>query len=183
MSGHNKWSKIKRKKALGDAERGRLFSKHARLIAVESRLVGGDRAAAGLSAAIERAKKDLMPKENIERAIAKGAGGEAGALTEVVFEGYGPGGVAVLVVAVTDNNNRTSQEIRCLFANAGGTLGVPGAAMWAFKKTAAGYVPKHPATIATKEGAVLAELVEALLAHDDVKEVFTTADDASLPEG
>jgi YebC/PmpR family DNA-binding regulatory protein len=178
MSGHNKWSKIKHKKAASDAQKSKIFSKHAQLIAVESRKAGGDPAAPGLIAAIERAKKDSMPKENIDRAVAKGKGGEGAALEEVLYETYGPGGVAILITAVTDNANRTSPEIRHLLSKSGYQLGTPGSATWAFAKTATGYVPKSPVDLPDEDGEKLAALIESIEEYDDVQDVYTTADSA-----
>lgn len=176
MSGHNKWSKIKHKKAATDAAKSKVFSKHAALIAMESRKAGGNLASPGLAAAIERAKKDSMPKDNIDRAVAKGSGAGGASLEEVVFEGYGPSGVAMLILAVTDNNNRTAPEIRHIFTKAGFQLGGPGSAMWAFTKTADGYVPQTPMDIGDADGEKLADLIEALEEHEDVQDVYTTAD-------
>ena len=176
MSGHNKWSKIKHKKAATDAAKSKIFSKHANLIAVESRKAGGDVNSPGLAAAIERAKKDSMPKDNIERAVAKGTGGEGGNLEEVVFEAYGPGGTAMLVTAVTDNNNRTAPEVRHVFSKQGFELGTPGSAAWAFTKTDEGYVPTTPIELSDTDGEKLANLIEALEELDDVQDVYTTAD-------
>ncbi|MBP9717178.1 MAG: YebC/PmpR family DNA-binding transcriptional regulator [Candidatus Pacebacteria bacterium] len=176
MSGHNKWSKIKHKKAATDAQKSKLFSKHALMITMESRRAGGNLSSPSLIAAIDRAKKDSMPKENIDRAVAKGAGAGAAALEEVVFEAFGPGGVGMIITAVTDNNNRTSPEIRHIFTKAGYGLGAPGTAMWAFQKTADGYVPHNPTEINDTDGETLANLIEALEEQDDVQEIFTTAD-------
>ncbi len=178
MSGHNKWSKIKHKKAAGDAAKSKVFSKHAALIAMESRKANGNIASPGLSAAIERAKKDSMPKENIDRAIAKGAGGDGAKLEEVMYEAFGPGGVAIIITAVTDNNNRTAPEIRHIFTKAGLALGTPGSASWAFTKTADGYVPQNPMELSDDDGEKLANLIEALEENDDVQDVYTTADSA-----
>lgn len=179
MAGHNKWSKIKHKKAVTDAQKSKVFSKHASLIAMESRKANGDIHSPGLAAAIERAKKDSMPKENIERAIAKGGGADGAALEEVLFEGYGPGGTALLIKAVTDNNNRTAPEIRSIFTKAGYQLGTPGSASWAFTKTDAGYLPNTPLQLSDEDGEKLANLIEKLEEQDDVQDVFTTADDVS----
>ena len=176
MSGHNKWSKIKHKKAASDSAKSRVFSKHAALIAMESRKAGGNLASPGLAAAIERAKKDSMPKGNIDRAVAKGSGAGGAALEEVIFEGYGPGGVAMIITAVTDNNNRTAPEIRHIFSKAGYHLGTPGCAMWAFTKTDEGYKPQNPMELTDADGAKLADLVEALEEQDDVQDIYTTAD-------
>lgn len=178
MSGHNKWSKIKHKKAAGDAQKSKLFGKHAALIAMESRKAGGNATSPGLAAVIERAKKDSMPKENIERAIAKGAGAGGAALQEVTYEAFGPGGTAILITAVTDNNNRTAPEIRHIFSKFGYELGTPGSAMWAFMKTADGYAPQNPLELSDEDGEKLVELIEALEEQEDVQDVYTTADTA-----
>lgn len=181
MAGHNKWSKVKNKKAVTDAAKSKLFAKHAQLIAVESKKAGGNTAVPGLAAAIERAKKDSMPKDNIERAVAKGSGADAGNLEEILFEGYGPGGVAMLIKVVTDNNNRTAPEIRHIFTKAGYQLGEPGSAMWAFQKTEDGYVPTAPIDLSDEDGEKLGTLIEALEEQDDVQDVFTTADTPDEP--
>lgn len=176
MSGHNKWSKIKHKKAAGDAMRSKLFSKHAAVIAMESRRAGGNVASPALAAAIDRAKADSMPKENIERAVAKGKGGDGAALEEVLFETFGPGGTAILITAVTDNNNRTNQEIKFILSKAGYQLGSPGSAAWAFTKVVDTYVPTTPLTLSDTDGEALADLIEKLEDNDDVQNVFTSAD-------
>ena len=176
MSGHNKWSKIKHKKAATDAQKSKLFSKHAAIIAMESRKAGGDATSAGVLAAVERAKKDSMPKENIERAIAKGSGVGGAAFEEVIFEAFGPGGVGMIITAVTDNNNRTAPEIKHIFHKAGYQLGAPGSAMWAFVKEGDRYVPQNPLEINDEDGEKLANLIEAIEEQDDVQEIFTTTD-------
>ena len=176
MSGHNKWSKIKHKKAASDAQKSKIFSKHAALIAMESRKANGDVNAPGVVAAVERAKKDSMPKENIDRAVAKGGGAGAAALEEVMFEAFGPGGTAMIITAVTDNNNRTAPEIKHIFTKAGYQLGAPGSAVWAFTKTEEGYVPSSPVELSDQDGEKLANLIEALEEQDDVQDVYTTAD-------
>ena len=176
MSGHNKWSKIKHKKAATDAIKSRVFSKHSAIIAMESRKAKGDVNSPGLAAVIERAKKDSMPKENIDRAVQKGAGAGSESLQEVVFEAFGPGGVAMIITAVTDNNNRTSQEIRHTFTKAGYALGSPGTSMWAFTKTGGSYVPHNPTELGDQDGEKLAELIETLEEQNDVQDIYTTAD-------
>ena len=123
MSGHNKWSKIKHKKAATDGLKSRVFSKHAMLITMEVKKAGGDVTSAGGLAAVERAKKDSMPKDNIDRALAKGAGAGSASLEEIVYEAFGPGGVGLIITTVTDNNNRTAPEIRHIFHKAGYHLG------------------------------------------------------------
>ena len=137
MSGHSKWSSIKHKKGAADAKRGQLFSKLSRAIIVAAKEGGPDPAGnLALQNAIEKARSYSMPKENIERAIAKGSGADAdGASFEtVIYEGYGPEGVAVLVEALTDNRNRTASEVRHLFAKHGGNLGTTGAVAWQFER-------------------------------------------------
>jgi YebC/PmpR family DNA-binding regulatory protein len=138
VSGHSKWSSIKHKKGAADAKRGALFTKLARAIQVAAREGGGDPVGnAALANAVQKARDARMPKDNIERAIAKGTGADADAdaIEAVVYEGYGPGGVAVLVEALTDNRNRTSAEVRHLFTRGGGSLGEPGSVAWVFDKT------------------------------------------------
>jgi YebC/PmpR family DNA-binding regulatory protein len=137
MAGHSKWAQIKHKKKVTDARRGALFTKLVRAIQVAAREGGGDPAGnPALALAIQKAKDARMPKDNIERAIAKGTGADGGAesIEAVVYEGYGPGGVAILVDALTDNRNRTGSEIRHLFTKSGGNLGEPGSVAWVFEK-------------------------------------------------
>ena len=137
MSGHSKWSSIKHKKGAADAKRGQLFTKLARAIQVAAREGGGDPAGnAALATAVQKARDASMPKDNIERAIAKGAGNDADAeaFENVVYEGYAAGGVAVLVEALTDNRNRTGSEVRHFFGRHGGSLGEPGSVAWNFDK-------------------------------------------------
>ncbi len=176
MSGHNKWSKIKHKKGATDAQRSKIFSKHSTLITMEVKKSGGDTSSASVLALIDRAKKDSMPKDVIERALAKGSGAGGSALEEVMFEGYGPGGVALLIEAVTDNNNRTAPEIRHIFSKAGLELGAPGSATWAFSKIDQGYIPNTPMELDDATGEKLAEFVEKLEEQDDVTNVYSTAD-------
>ena len=179
MSGHNKWSKIKHKKAVSDGEKSKIFSKYALLIAMESRKTGGNLSSPALASVIERAKKDSMPKDNIDRAVAKGAGTGGATLTEVVYETFGPGGTAIVITAVTDNPNRTTPEIKHLLSKAGYQLGGIGSATWAFTKQQHIYVPNIPMTLSDEDGEKLASLIEAIETHADVQDVFTTADDAS----
>ncbi len=137
MSGHSKWSSIKHKKGAADAKRGKLFSKLSRAIIVAAREGGPDPGGnLALQNAIEKARSYSMPKDNIERAIAKGSGAdsEGSNFETVVYEGYGPEGVAVLVEALTDNRNRTASEVRHLFTKNGGNLGTTGAVAWQFER-------------------------------------------------
>jgi YebC/PmpR family DNA-binding regulatory protein len=137
MAGHSKWAGIKHKKAIVDARRGKLFTKLARAITVAAKEGGGDpEGNPALGLAIQKAKDASMPKDNIERAIAKGTGegADADALETVLYEGYGPGGVALLVEALTDNRNRTGSEVRHMFSKHGGNLGEPGSVAYLFDK-------------------------------------------------
>ncbi len=177
MSGHNKWSKIKHKKAATDAQRSKIFSKHSLLITMESVKAKGDINSPGLAAVIERAKKDSMPKENIDRAVAKGSGAESADLQEVLFEAFGPGGTAILITAVTNNNNRTSQEIKHIFSKSGYQLGAPGSAAWAFTKNNNLYLPNSPIELSDEDGNKLANLIEQIEEQDDIQDIFTTADE------
>ncbi|HEV3403732.1 MAG TPA: YebC/PmpR family DNA-binding transcriptional regulator [Gaiellaceae bacterium] len=160
MSGHSKWSSIKHKKGAADAKRGKLFSKLSRAIIVAAKEGGGDPANnLALQNAIEKAKSYSMPKDNIERAIAKGSGADADAQTfeTVIYEGYGPDGVAVIVEALTDNRNRTAADVRHLFAKSDGNLAAAGAVAWLFERRGVVLVPadgvdEDELTLAAAEG-------------------------------
>lgn len=137
MSGHSKWASIKHKKAATDAKRGQQFTKLARAITVSARDGGGDPDGnPALATAIQKARDASMPKDNIQRAINRGTGegGDAAAIEQIVFEGYGPGGAAILVEALTDNRNRTAAEVRHAFSRHRGSLGEPGSVAWIFEK-------------------------------------------------
>lgn len=137
MAGHSKWASIKHKKKAVDAKRGQLFTKLTRAITVAAREGGGDPDGnPSLALAIQKARDASMPKDNIERAVAKGTGADSDGETfeSVLYEGYGPSGVAILVEALTDNRNRTGSEVRHLFSKHGGNLGEPGSVAWTFEK-------------------------------------------------
>ncbi|HVU77505.1 MAG TPA: YebC/PmpR family DNA-binding transcriptional regulator [Gaiellaceae bacterium] len=137
MSGHSKWSSIKHKKGAADAKRGQLFSKLSKAIIVAAKNGGGDPTNnLALQNAIEKAKSYSMPKDNIDRAIAKGSGADADAdaFESIMYEGYGPEGVAVIVEALTDNRNRTAADVRHLFSKNGGNLGTDGSVSWQFDR-------------------------------------------------
>jgi YebC/PmpR family DNA-binding regulatory protein len=137
VSGHSKWSSIKHKKGAADAKRGKLFSKLSRALIVAAREGGPDPAAnLALATAIEKARSYSMPKDNIDRAISKGSGADAdaSAFETVVYEGYGPSGVAVIVEALTDNRNRTASDVRHVFSKNDGNLGGSGAVAWLFER-------------------------------------------------
>jgi YebC/PmpR family DNA-binding regulatory protein len=137
MSGHSKWSSIKHKKGAADAKRGALFTKLTRAITVAAREGGGDvEGNPSLALAVQKAKDNSMPKDNIERAINKGTGADqdADAFERIVYEGYGPGGVALLVDTLTDNRNRTGSEVRHIFSQYNGNLGEPGSVNYLFER-------------------------------------------------
>ena len=160
MSGHSKWSSIKHKKGAADAKRGKLFSKLARAIIVAAKEGGPDPAAnLALANAIEKARSYSMPKENIERAIARGSGtgGDAQAFEQVTYEGYAATGVAVIVEALTDNRNRTASEVRHVFSKNDGNLGAAGSVAWLFERRAivlvdADATDEDEVTLAAAEG-------------------------------
>ena len=144
MSGHNKWSTIKHKKGAADAKRGKVFTKLIKEITVAAKIGGGDPDGnPRLRAAIDKAKSENMPKENIERAIKKGTGELEGVnYDEITYEGYGPGGVAVLVEVMTDNRNRTVSEVRSIFTKCNGNMGESGCVAWMFDKKGLIIYPK-----------------------------------------
>ncbi|HEY4500746.1 MAG TPA: YebC/PmpR family DNA-binding transcriptional regulator [Candidatus Paceibacterota bacterium] len=176
MSGHSKWSQIKRQKSVTDAAKSRVFSRYARLIAMEAKKANGVLSAPSLAASIARAKAANMPKENIERAIAKGASKDSGNLEHVLYEAYGPGGVAILIDALTDNKNRTTQEIKHLLLVHDVELASPGAASWAFTKSGGEYTPNEPLIdVSGTDEERLSTILDTLDEHDDILHVFTNA--------
>jgi YebC/PmpR family DNA-binding regulatory protein len=177
MSGHNKWSKIKNKKAVTDAYKAKVFSKLVKFITVESKLAKGDINSPGLRAAIEKAKSENVPNDNIERAVRKGTGGDAGEMEQITYEAYGPGGCALMIEALTDNRNKAAQEIKHILSKNGYELAAPGSASWAFDKTiGAGWTPKMATQISEEDGQKLNDLIEQLEENDEVQEVFTNAE-------
>jgi YebC/PmpR family DNA-binding regulatory protein len=179
MAGHSKWAGIKHKKAIVDARRGKLFTKLARHITVAAREGGGDpEGNPSLALAVQKAKDASMPKDNIERAIAKGTGEgtDADALEAVLYEGYGPGGVALLVEALTDNRNRTGSDVRHLLAKHGGNLGEPGSVGYLFDKRGllvvdSGRYTEDDLLVAIEAGAL------DVAVDDDVFEILTEPGD------
>lgn len=176
MSGHNKWSKIKHKKAASDAKKSQVFSKLAKLIASESKKAEGNVESPGLRAAIREAKKENMPSDNIDRAVKKGMSLDAAVMENVMYEAYGPGGVALIIEGLTDNKNRTAAEIKHLLSKYAVELAGPGAATWAFEKNGIKWTPKTTMSIPDEDGERLAKLTDALEEHDDVQNIFTNAE-------
>ena len=175
MAGHSKWAGIKHKKAIVDARRGKAFTKLARAITVAAKEGGGDPDGnPSLGLAIQKAKDASMPKDNIERAIQRGTGegADAESFEAVMYEGYGPGGVALLIEALTDNRNRTSADVRHAFSKAGGSLGEPGSVAYLFEKTGvivvdSGRYSEDDLIVAIDAGA------QDIEADEDVFEVLT----------
>jgi YebC/PmpR family DNA-binding regulatory protein len=179
MSGHSKWASIKHKKAVVDQRRGQHFTKLARAITVAARDGGGDpEMNAPLGNAVQKAKDASMPKDNIERAILKGtgAGADAAAFEEVVYEGYGPGGVALLIETLTDNRNRTAADMRHILSKRGGTLGQPGSVAYLFNKR--GVILVDAARYSEDDLLVAIEAgAEDLTTEDDLFEIVTDPKD------
>ena len=179
MSGHSKWASIKHRKAVVDARRGQQFTKLARAITVAARDGGGDPDRnATLAQAVQKARDASMPKDNIERAIAKGtgAGSDAAAIEAVTYEGYGPGGVALLIEALTDNRNRTGADVRHALSKHGGTLGEPGSVAYLFEKRGvivvdAGRWSEDDLVVAIDAGA------QDVSIDDDIYEIVTAPGD------
>ncbi len=176
MSGHSKWAQIKRQKGAEDARKSKLFGKLGSLVASESKRARGDQNAPGLRAAIEKAKKENMPKDTIERAIKKGMGAEQRELEVLTYESYGPGGVALIITALSDNRNKSAQEIKHVIAKNGGSWAEPGAASWAFTKTETGWEPSVMVALLDEDAVRLSTLVDALEECDEVQEVITNAE-------
>jgi len=176
MSGHNKWSKIKHKKAATDAQKSKIFGKIVRLIQVEAKKSGGNIEAPGLRLALEKARKANMPSDNIERAIKKG--NESGAdMQEVVFEAYGPGGVGMMIVGLTDNNNRTSQEVRHILSKNGGVFSTPGSVSWNFSKNQdREWVPNSTIPLGEEDAEKLENLIEAIEEQEDIQDIYVNAE-------
>jgi YebC/PmpR family DNA-binding regulatory protein len=179
MSGHSKWSTIKRKKGVTDARRGKIFTKLIKEITVAARFGGGDPDAnPRLRTAIATARAENMPKDNIERAIKKGTGELEGATyEEVCYEGYGPGGAAVLVESLTDNKNRTVADIRHIFSKSGGSLGEAGCVAWMFEKKELFVVEKKDVDEETLMEATLDAGAEDIRDEGETFEVTTSPAD------
>ncbi|MEI8338127.1 MAG: YebC/PmpR family DNA-binding transcriptional regulator [bacterium] len=175
MSGHNKWSQIKRQKGVSDAKKSKAFSKHARIIAAESKKTKGV-SSPGLTQAIENAKKDNVLKDVIERAIKKGTevGGED--LEQIAYECYGPGGCAIIIETLTANKNKAAQEIKHILSKNGFQLASIGSASWAFKKEGHSLIPQTTVDLEDADLELLSKLVDELEENEEVEEVFTNVE-------
>lgn len=177
MSGHNKWSQIKHRKAASDATKSKVWGKLARRITVESRLAKGDTNSPALRTYIEKARKENMPKENIDRAVAKGIGTDAGTMESVTYESYGPGGAAIIIDALTDNRNRTAQDVKHILTKNGLALAAQGSAAWAFTHQPDGtWEAQTTVPLSDADNEALMKIMEDLDSHDDVEEVYTNAE-------
>lgn len=175
MSGHNKWSKIKHKKAASDATKSKVFGKLVRLIQVEAKKSNGDVNSPGLATAIAKALKANMPKDNIERAIKKAS--DAGETQAVMYEAYGPGGVGIIITGLTENNNRTSSEVKHILSKNNGSLGAQGSVSWNFEKNSENeWKPKTLVSLSESEESSLENLIETLEENDDIQEVYHNAE-------
>lgn len=179
MAGHSKWHNIRLRKGKQDAERGKLFTRLAREIIVAAREGGGNPDAnPRLRMAIQKARDAHMPQENIKRAIQRGTGEIAGAAyEEVVYEGYAPGGVAVMVECLTDNRNRTVSEVRAAFSKCGGNLGESGCVSWMFKPRGIIRIPKHAGDEDTVLAAALDAGADDMTTEEEFYEVYTEPED------
>lgn len=176
MSGHNKFSKIKHLKAKNDAQKSRSFSKYVRLITVEAKKAKGILSSPGLAAAIEKARKENMPNDTIDRAVKKAMTDNSAAMESIVYETYGPGGIAILIEALTDNRNKAAQEIKHILSLNGFELAAPGSASWAFTKANNVWTPTMTMPLEDTDVETLTKLVEELENNDEVQEVFTNAE-------
>lgn len=176
MSGHNKWSKVKHKKAHADSQKSKIFGKLAKLITSEAKKANGNRDSAGLKQAIEQAKAVNMPNDNIERAIKRATESDAATLETVVYEAYGPAGSAFIITGLTDNKNRTVSDVKAILSSHNCQLAEQGAALWAFEKKEDGtYSPTTTIDIPEEMNKKITSLIEDLEENDDVQQVYTTA--------
>ena len=178
MSGHNKWSQLKHKKAITDSKKSKIFSKLVRYISVEAKLSGG-KESPGLRAAIEKAKKVNMSGDVIERAVKK-ASEPSAHMDAITYEAHGPGGAGIIIETLTDSKNRTAQDIKHILTKNGFALGAIGSASWAFTKQISPegliWVPNSSVPLSDEDLELLDKLVEDLEENDDVQDVYTNAE-------
>ena len=177
MSGHNKWSKIKNKKAVTDAAKSKIFSKMAKLISTASKQVHGDITSPLLRATIDKAREYNMPALNIERAVKKGTGLDAETLETITYEAYGPAGSALVIEVLTTNHNKAAQEIKFILSKHGFALATPGSVTWAFKRelTTNDLQPTTTIQLSEDDNSKLEALINELEDNDEVQEVYTNA--------
>ena len=176
MSGHNEFSKIKHLKAKTDAQKSKVFTKMVRLITMEVRKAKGILTSPGVLAAIDRARKENVPNDTIDRAIKKATSDNSAEMETIVYETYGPGGVAIMINVLTDNRNKAAQEIKHILVNHGAELAGQGSAAWAFTKTHDGWQANSTMPLEDADIEKLEKLVEELEGNDDVQDVYTNAE-------
>ena len=176
MSGHNKWSKIKHQKASTDAKKSKVFSKYSKLITNESKKAKGDVNSPSLAFIIEKARKENMSKDVIDRAVKKGLGNEAGSMEAITYEAYGPGGSAIIIEALTDNRNKSAQEVKHILTKNGAALAGIGAASWAFEKQNGEWLPKMTIDLSDDDLIILEKIADELEDSDEVQAVFTNVE-------
>ncbi len=176
MSGHNKWSKIKRQKEKTDAQKSKVFSKFAKLISTASRDAKGDVTAPSLRTVIEKAREFNMPAENIDRAVKKGGGSESVLMEAITYESYGPGGCALVIDALTTNRNKAAQEVKFILSKHGLSLAAPGSATWAFERKNMEWVPTMTVPLSPDDEKILEAVIEELEDNEEVQDVYTNAE-------
>ena len=174
MSGHNKFSKIKRLKAKNDAQKSAVFTRLAKMIQMEAKKANGNMSSSSLKAAIEKARAEDMPNDNIERAIKKATTEQE--LESVTYEAYGPGATALIIEALTSSKNKAAAEVKHILSKNGTSLASSGSASWAFEKTNEGWAAKVMAPISKEDADALQKLIDDLEENEEVQEVFTNAE-------
>lgn len=173
MSGHSKWSQIKHQKGAADLKRGRLFSKLLKAVSIAAKTEPNPQFNPRLRSAIEKAKENNVPQENLERAISKAS--EEKNLEELLIEAYGAGGIAIIIEAITDNRNRTISEIKKILSDYEGKMANPGSVLWGFEKKDNAWSAKFPQSTSDESQNKLGGLIAALEEHDDVQNIVTNA--------
>ena len=176
MSGHNKFSKIKRLKAKTDAQKSSVFTKYAKMLQMEAKKANGNISSPNLKAVIDRAKAADMPNDSIDRAIKKAMGANEADMETIVYEAYGPSGVAIIIEVLTTNKNKAAAEVKHILSQNGSSLAAQGSASWAFEKTPEGWLPKMMMQVPDEDVPKLEKLIEDLENNDEVQEVYTNAE-------
>lgn len=177
MSGHNKWAQIKRQKGSEDAKKSKIFGKYGSLIANEVKRLKGDVNAASVKALVEKAKKENMPKDTIDRSLKKGQSSDMVASEELIYEAYGPGACAMIIVALTSNRNKAAQEIKHILSKNGFALASAGSATWAFTRHPDGeYSPNSTMDLDDADLGALGKLVDELESCEEVQDVYTNVE-------
>ncbi len=176
MSGHNKFSKIKRLKAKTDAQKSSVFTKYAKMLQMEAKKANGNISSPSLKAVIDRAKAADMPNDSIDRAIKKAMGANEADMETIVYEAYGPSGVAIIIEVLTTNKNKAAAEVKHILSLNNSALAAQGSASWAFEKNPEGWIPKMMMQVPEEDVPKLEKLIEDLENNDEVQEVYTNAE-------